>query len=79
MVMKSRSWNDAEYEYGGPQHRNLFIMTEYDALLYAKIFVFLFIVQQLRSGWQMNVDRGSLEHHVPRLFNALIFLELLKS
>lgn len=56
MVMKSRSRDDAEFDCW---QWWVWWSTARKSLLYAKICLFFFpIVQQLRSGWQMNVDTG---------------------
>lgn len=67
-------------EYGGPQHGNLLIMTNFDALLYAKIVLFFPIVQQLRldDRWMLIKERSNIDN-IHRLFNALSFLESQKS
>lgn len=67
MVMKSRSRNDAESDW---QWWIWWSTTQtpisYDQLwcvaVCRNVWVFFFIVQQLRSGWQMNVGSGPLEH-----------------
>lgn len=75
MVMKSRSRNDAEFdEYGGPQHGNLSIITNHDALLYAKIFIF-FHSTAITSNYAVD-DRWMLIQDRSNISNVLDYLML---
>lgn len=86
MVMKSRSRNDAKFDcwqwwvwWSTAQKTINYASYNYDALLYAKIFFFPSIVQQIRNRWQMNVQDRLNISAVPRLFGALSFLGSQKS